>query len=762
MKSHPEAESSIGLRVITSAMALVGILAACQLAETPLGLTMFGISGTVIGSIVSYLRRKKNNFWIKWALAAGIFVVLGLFVEEIIYRIQSSIADARAPLTNMLIALQALHSFDLPKRRDLNVSALVGLVLLSSAATLSRDLSFGLYLLVFIAFGAYMLYLDCQSRSLDSANFPPSALIGGLGTKAERLKSHRILVAFIVVLMPALSLATFFLLPKIDIGLLRNVRVSINLKVPFLRSGSITNPLLSRSRRGDGSLEVNPFAYFGFNEELDLNYRGELSNQIVLKVASTRGQLWRAMAFDTYDGHGWTMSQANTTFDRLTMYGSAIPLDPLPSMSLPRRVPIIELTQVFHLEADQPNLIPAATVPYLIYFPTNKVLVDTYGSLRSPVIMEKDMVYTVFSHVPMYDLSVLRGAPLVPPSAHRKLKEKLFNYLALPAKLPSGIANLANDIAGKEGNWFTKAERINNFLKLNFHYDLKVPPTPMGQDTVADFLLKRKSGYCEHFASAFVVLCRTQGIPARLVTGFIPGEYNPFTGLWEVRMRDAHAWAEVFIPRWGWVTFDPTPDGVPPAFTGHSGQSALSFLSSQICSVFGSAFERLAKNQTFILFVRWLAQMLSPLAWLLNWLAYFTIAVWKPVVLVMILTIACVAALLVLRPLLALHTKYNKNQPLETSQDPKRGEATREFLKVMNDLSSLKITRLPQDTVSDLKNRLAEMKLPNQNQIEELTNLIGHFLDSYAKARFGNSASVDSLPELSNKIRAQVLSLSRK
>src|SRR5438552_17261952 len=99
-------------------MAILGILAACQLADTPADLALFGIFGTVIGSYVSYRRRLCNNFWIKWAIAAGVLVVLGLFIEDIAYRIQSSIGDARGPLSSMLIALQALHSFDLPKRRD--------------------------------------------------------------------------------------------------------------------------------------------------------------------------------------------------------------------------------------------------------------------------------------------------------------------------------------------------------------------------------------------------------------------------------------------------------------------------------------------------------------------------------------------------------------------------------------------------------------------------------------------------------------------
>ena len=58
---------------------------------------------------------------------------------------------------------------------------------------------------------------------------------------------------------------------------------------------------------------------------------------------------------------------------------------------------------------------------------------------------------------------------------------------------------------------------------------------------------------------SLVVMARTLGIPARLTTGYVPGEYNPFTGLYEVRASDAHAWVEVYFPGYGWSTFDPTP-----------------------------------------------------------------------------------------------------------------------------------------------------------------------------------------------------------
>ncbi|MBI2202028.1 MAG: DUF4129 domain-containing protein, partial [Armatimonadetes bacterium] len=66
-------------------------------------------------------------------------------------------------------------------------------------------------------------------------------------------------------------------------------------------------------------------------------------------------------------------------------------------------------------------------------------------------------------------------------------------------------------------------------------------------------------GSCETFASAMIVLLRAAGLPARLVTGYTTGSYSVLTGYYEVRNSDAHAWVEAFIPRVGWIEFEPTP-----------------------------------------------------------------------------------------------------------------------------------------------------------------------------------------------------------
>jgi protein-glutamine gamma-glutamyltransferase len=99
----------------------------------------------------------------------------------------------------------------------------------------------------------------------------------------------------------------------------------------------------------------------------------------------------------------------------------------------------------------------------------------------------------------------------------------------------------------------------------NYHYTLD--PGVYGQNSADEFWFDRKEGFCEHIASAFVVLMRGLGIPARIVTGYQGGERNPVDGYWIIRQSDAHAWAEVWLAGRGWVRVDPT-SAVAPGRTG--------------------------------------------------------------------------------------------------------------------------------------------------------------------------------------------------
>jgi protein-glutamine gamma-glutamyltransferase len=130
-------------------------------------------------------------------------------------------------------------------------------------------------------------------------------------------------------------------------------------------------------------------------------------------------------------------------------------------------------------------------------------------------------------------------------------------YLQLPPSSPR-LRTLAQDLAGGAATPFETARRVEKYLTDNLRYSLD-----LGQatdlDPVDDFLFGRKTGNCEYFAAAMVVLLRAAGVPARVVNGFQRGEWNDVGRYFVIRQRDAHSWVEVFLPEAGWVTFDPSP-----------------------------------------------------------------------------------------------------------------------------------------------------------------------------------------------------------
>ena len=109
---------------------------------------------------------------------------------------------------------------------------------------------------------------------------------------------------------------------------------------------------------------------------------------------------------------------------------------------------------------------------------------------------------------------------------------------------------------------------MTNWIATHTQYSLNPPRLGAGEDAVEQFLFEDQRGFCEQIATSLVVMLRSVGIPARLTAGYAAGRRNPFSGLYEVRASDAHAYAEVLFPGVGWQAFDPTAD-VPLA--GESG-----------------------------------------------------------------------------------------------------------------------------------------------------------------------------------------------
>jgi transglutaminase-like putative cysteine protease len=144
----------------------------------------------------------------------------------------------------------------------------------------------------------------------------------------------------------------------------------------------------------------------------------------------------------------------------------------------------------------------------------------------------------------------------------REGRGTLGRALRLPPDYNKRTLALAAEWRAAGGGDSDMLNRALAFLRQG-RYTYTLEPPLLGVDSVDEFLFDTKAGFCEHFASAFTVLMRAAGVPARVVTGYQGGDLNPVDRIITVRQSDAHAWTEVFLAGRGWVRVDPTAAAMP-------------------------------------------------------------------------------------------------------------------------------------------------------------------------------------------------------
>ncbi len=131
-------------------------------------------------------------------------------------------------------------------------------------------------------------------------------------------------------------------------------------------------------------------------------------------------------------------------------------------------------------------------------------------------------------------------------------------YLQLPATVTDQTRRLAVEVTQGLDNPFDRAIEIQNHLRGRITYREDVAFPPDNRDVVDYVLFESRQGYCEYYASAMVVMLRSLDIPARMVTGYAPAEYDAAVESYVVREKNAHAWVEAYFPGYGWIPFEPT------------------------------------------------------------------------------------------------------------------------------------------------------------------------------------------------------------
>jgi hypothetical protein len=166
--------------------------------------------------------------------------------------------------------------------------------------------------------------------------------------------------------------------------------------------------------------------------------------------------------------------------------------------------------------------------------------------------------YQTTGNISVATSSQLRGAPTTYPDSMAD------RYLQLPIDFPEGLKLLAVELADGHDNPYDIAISIQGFLQsLPYNTDIQAPPS--GMDGVDWFINVQRSGFCMYYSSAMITMLRSLDIPARLVTGFAPGDWDEDRQAWVVKAKHYHAWPEVFFPIYGWVELEPTPANVQPS-----------------------------------------------------------------------------------------------------------------------------------------------------------------------------------------------------
>jgi transglutaminase-like putative cysteine protease len=288
----------------------------------------------------------------------------------------------------------------------------------------------------------------------------------------------------------------------------------------------------------------------GFSHELALGQISRLrrAEALVMRVrfygrGPAAGLKWRGDALAQFDGRRWFNPPGA---------GQALPAsEGLVRLAENRQLwrPGRRITYEVRLGAIASDTLFLAGIPEFVHLRGPTVIRTSGDGYRLASGTSEGLRYGVYSFMEPGQGPELGPAAAEPAPAR--------SYLSLP-RLDPRIAALARQITAGQDSGEGRARALEEYLRRHHGYTVR-PVSDRAAEPLADFLLRRRQGHCEYFASAMAVLLRLVGVPARVVTGFQSGVFNPVSGWQVIRASDAHSWVEAWMGGRGWVTFDPTP-----------------------------------------------------------------------------------------------------------------------------------------------------------------------------------------------------------
>jgi len=453
-------------------------------------------------------------------LTTGMAVAgLAALVLDLIY-LAASVLDG---LVHALIFLILYRLLAARTAREVGDVSFLAFFMLVAASPVTVGVGFFAVFVIFLILGTWLLMLRHVLIECERAQTPGARTLPARGRVLLQLS----LVASAVTL--ALTAVLFFTIPRVG-------QAALPLRAPL---GRMVSGFSDRVELGSfGEIET----------DATVAMRVHFAETLPRSAAILNALRWRGVVLDTYDGRAWSMTQQRPrTVLRRPASGDMV-------LGAYRGMGPIVSHEIF-LEPIGTEVIFGAPRMLRLGLHAPAAAIDDAGGVTVTVPAAR-LHYTVESELELV-------SPRAAAMANRALREEdrtaLASYLRLPP-LGARVAALAREQSAGSVGPYDAAQRVTRFLSDRYRYTMSLERRTT-LDPVEEFLFERRAGNCEYFAASLAVMLRTLDIPARVVNGFMRGEWNPYGSYFMVRMRDAHSWVEAYFTGVGWVTFDPSPRG---------------------------------------------------------------------------------------------------------------------------------------------------------------------------------------------------------
>jgi len=294
----------------------------------------------------------------------------------------------------------------------------------------------------------------------------------------------------------------------------------------------------TRVTEASGDVPQGIAPYLGFADHLDTSARGDLGDDVVLRVHADAPDFWRGESFNVWNGREWRRD--DSVPPEIVRTASDLP----GGDAEPFR-------QHVEVEAAAIGTLYAAYRPLIVSLPPAAYRYNADGSIELRRPLGRGSEYTVQSLRPHVTADILRAHDPTASGASAPAG-------AMTGPVPARVAELARRVTADAPTTYDAVLAIEDWMSAHTTYTLDIPPLPKGADAVVQHLFVDRKGFCTQIATSTAVMLHSLGVPVRLGTGFTPGKESILGKDFTVRASDAHAWVEVWFPGVGWQAFDPT------------------------------------------------------------------------------------------------------------------------------------------------------------------------------------------------------------